>query len=1076
MQFLSTSIRLMLLGLVLGWAGSEAAVIVANHDNPGGHAVEIQAEGAELPATATANYAFVRLPNIGQPLQITEDGTAVLTTNNGGNVYAYRWRQGVVTELSCVRPAGTRIKLHATNRNGMVVVVFELPTRAYFEFEGGLTKQVVVAWMPDSTTPIFLNVPISEATTWGVTSTMRLVDFKFLDDQNRIWGDTYHVVQGPNGTLIYLELARWDSPTATATFIGHKQRPSPSVNLLGVSSGSGEPFGIYSPPEAGSGNYYFAGSLSNRLNYVPARMNSQGWVLGKRGLTPVLSRDGVEYPLPANNTITLIDDRNNLYDINRFTVWTTNPQTLNSVPTSGKSSYVPVPTQSISLSLGYSTNQRVLPGETALQLSYLFSIDGAVPALFVPAEIRPDADRDGHITVSRMPGDPDRLLAEQKLPWYFWVNDDNDSGETDGNDIPGDGSNGSDSSVNGVRDLVDFFPLHLNIARLLSVLPPTTPGISYELVQADGAANFLATDLSPESAGKYNSDADIGTPLGGKPVTRITAEGAPLDAALLAHASIQDRGVILVEARAPTTNPLRLEVRRGTELLARMDLPIRFSGVEDMFRHVNLVGAVGIRQETRPRGSPTNWSDKLESKQAFLFVHGYNVNQQQARGWQAEFFKRLWWSGSKAQFWGVTWYGFESQVPVANFTPNYQLNVIHAFGTAPIFTQFIDELRAKTGVTSVNVAAHSLGNLVVSAAISDHTAAIDRYFMLNAAVAAEAYDGERGNGHVVQFDDSTAFLPHTEWNKERGKVYPPRLWASNWHTLFPSPTGNPATDDARAKLTWKDRFAPRSTTDYYDFHSTGEEVLGYDDQHAENTPSLWGVLATEIKTYLHITRPGELRQPNGYQTWIYQEQLKGRTTTGKVLGSNYGGWGFNNFIIKKTPAPNGGGPRLAPVDMSPDDAIAAEPFLQDADLQAEPFFRPGGYWTRVGTWNYDSTSKKNIWITGPLRQLYGQSTGSAFASIHRDTLLARMIPAMSPAAGRIPVPRLTAEAGDERNFDMNGTIIRTNADIEGNPKWPKSRGRDFRWWHTDLRDVAYPYVHGLYKLITTKGALREATP
>jgi hypothetical protein len=1071
MSYSMSKVGLTILGLAAGWTGVWAAVIIADHDNPGGLSARIEAESAVSPPAATANYAFVPLPPVGAPLQITEDGTAVLITYNAGNVYAYRWRQGVLTELSCVRPAGTRIKLHAANRNGMVVVVFELPTRAYFAFEGGATKQVVVAWMPESTTPVFLNVPISQATTWNDKSVMRSVDFKFLDDQNRIWGDTNYEYVGPEGNLVWFELARWDAPDAMPTFIGHKTRQTPSVNLLGVSSGSGEPFGLYSPPEAGSGNYYFAGSLGNRLNYVPSSMNNQGWVIGKRGFTSVLSKDGTEYPLPANTSIIQIDDKNNLFDTSGR-IWTTNTTTIVSTPTSGQSSYVPLSIGSIVLAEGYGTNQGMIPGDESLRLGYLFEGGNATPAIFVPAELRPDANRDGIITTSRLPHDPDLILAEKNLPWYFWVNDDDDSGETDGNDIPGAGSNGRDSSVNGVRDLVDFFPLHLNIARLLSVLPPTTPGISYNLAQADGAANFLATDLFPESAGKYNSDADVARPLGGKSVTRITPEGTPLDSALLAQASIQNRGVVLVEARAPTTKPLKLEVRRGTELLARLDLPLRFSGVEDMFRHVNLVGAVGVKQETRPRGSPPNWSEKLENNQAFLFVHGYNVNQKQARGWQAEFFKRLWWSGSNAQFWGVTWYGFESQVPVANFTPNYQLNVIHAFGTAPIFKQFIDELRAKTAVTSVNVAAHSLGNLVVSSAISDHSAPIDRYFMLNAAVAAEAYDGEKGEGHVVQSDDGTAFLPHTEWNKERGKVYPPRLWASNWHELFPAPSGNSATDDIRAKLTWRDRFAPISTTKYYDFHSTGEEVLGYDERHLENTPSLFGVLSTELKTYLHITKPGELRQPNGYQTWIYQEQLKGRTTTGKVLGSNYGGWGFNNFILKKTPAPNGNGPKLAPLDMTPEDAIAAEPFLLDSDLQAEPFFRPGGYWTRVGTWNYDPVAKKNLWISGSLRQLYGQSTGSAFASAHRDTLLARMIPAMSPAAGRIPVPKLTADAGEERNFDMDGAEIRPRNGP--NPPWPQNRPTP-NWRHSDLREVAYPYVRRLYESIVDKGSLKGGT-
>jgi hypothetical protein len=1054
---------LAILGLGVGWIGSRAAVIVADHDNPGGLPAMIAAEAAAVPATPTTNYAFVALPTVGNPLQVTEDGTAILITYNGGNVYAYRWRQGVTTELSCIRPAGTRIKLHAANRNGMVVVVFELPTRAYFVFEGGLTKQVVVAWMPDSTTPVFLNVPIAEATTWGVVATMRSVDFKFLDDQNRIWGETYHVVQGPDGTLIYPELARWDTPSAAATFIGHKKNVLPSVQLLGVSSGTGEPFGHYSPPETGSSAYPFAGSFSNRLNYTPASMNSQGWVLGKRGFTPVLSRDGIEYPLPANNAIALIDEENNLYNSNRTTVWTTDPKTFVSTPTSSQNSYVAVPMHSIALPEGYSTGFRpVKPGDTALQLGNMIHAGNAVPAIFVPAEIRPDANRDGVITLSRMPDDPDRLLAEKKLPWYFWVNDDDDAGETDGNDIPGAGSNGRDSAVNGVRDLVDFFPLHLNIARLLSLLPPTTPGISYQLAQVHGAANFLTTDLSPEDAGKYHSNADIARTLGGSPVTRITPEGTPLDAALIAQASTQGKGVILVEAREPTTKPLQLEVRRGTELLARLDLPLSFAGVEDMFRHRNLVKAVNQRAITLDRNSTTNWPDSLNNKQAFVFVHGYNVNQKQARGWQAEFFKRLWWSGSNAQFWGVTWYGSDSQKRIGShhFSPNYHVNVVHAFGCAPKLAEFITTLRGTDEAPMiVNVAGHSLGNMVVSSAISDHKAPVTRYFMIDAAVAAEAYDGTIDS----QVADASTTLPHTEWNKEFEGVYNSRLWAANWHLLF-----DEFTNDGRATLTWRNRFRPINGVAYYGFYSTGEEVLDYD---GATTPSVVGILTSiainKLSEFLHVSLPGSTGQPVGHKTWQYQEQLKGRNLTNKFGGSNYGGWGFNIFDFAKRAGGYGKGPELIPAVLRPDEAnnFLETVFTEEA-LREEPFFRPGDPWVKVGTWTHPSG--KPDFKTGRLGALYGATTGSTFASTHRDTLLARMIPAISPPAGRIAVPILGLP--NLRNFNMDDETIRPKKVGSDKPPWPNIRTTT-DWWHSDLRDVAYPYVRGLYFEIVKAGAL-----
>ncbi len=685
-----------------------------------------------------------------------------------------------------------------------------------------------------------------------------------------------------------------------------------------------------------------------------------------------------------------------------------------------------------------------------------------------------DFDRDGVIDTSRDAANPDREFARRGLPWYFWSNDDDDSGETDGTDIPGKGTNSGDGVVNGVRDLVDFFPVHLDIAGLLRDYPADDPTVTYKLAQADGAANFLTTELTPLTVGDDQRDASVAGTLGSASVIPITAEGVALDRTFLGKIITQGKGIILVEACKATTAPLRLEVWHNNAFVSKIELPLRFAGVEQMFRHKNLVSAVNMQPDTADRDGAPNWPDELNNGKAFVFVHGYNVNQQQARGWQAEVFKRLWWSGSRAQFWGVTWYGSESQITLGNshLTGNYQINVVHALGTAPILADFISTLKTSGGFAKINVAGHSLGNMVVSSAISDHQAPVDRYFMLDAAVAAEAYDGAQ-DSQVAQPDDGTAFLPHTEWNKEFDGVYPPKLWASNWHKLFPTPSGNPATDDARATLTWRDRFAPQPTTAYYDFHSTGEEVLGYDETHTKNTPSLAGVLASELKTYLHITLSNSSGQPNGYQTWLYQEQLKGRTITGKILGSNFGGWGFNIFHFKKQPGVPGRGPVLAPVVLTPSEAETLLPVFTDEVLREEPFFRPGGFWTKVGTWQYDLVAKTNSWNSEPLRQLYNPTTGSGFASRHRDALLARMIPAMSPAAGRIPVAVLTPANSPSRNFDMNGTTFRGDT---ATPPWPASRNGDTRWRHSDLRTVAYPYVRKLYEQLKELGNLGQAAP
>ncbi|MDF9832660.1 hypothetical protein M2103_000874 [Ereboglobus sp. PH5-5] len=84
-----------------------------------------------------------------------------------------------------------------------------------------------------------------------------------------------------------------------------------------------------------------------------------------------------------------------------------------------------------------------------------------------------------------------------------------------------------------------------------------------------------------------------------------------------------------------------------------------------MFRRKSLIHTAknqnGVHVANDPgdrTGEPKNWPDSLcTSNRAFVFLHGYNVNPQEARGWGAEMFKRLYWAESKAQFHMVIWPG-----------------------------------------------------------------------------------------------------------------------------------------------------------------------------------------------------------------------------------------------------------------------------------------------------------------------------------------------------------------------------------------------------------------------------------
>jgi hypothetical protein len=659
------------------------------------------------------------------------------------------------------------------------------------------------------------------------------------------------------------------------------------------------------------------------------------------------------------------------------------------------------------------------------------SIPGAQGAyhafLLVPVELIPDFDRNGVIN------DKDSGRTTETEPWRFWINDDDDAGAVDGNDIPGlADSDAKDSGlgtfqIDGMRDLVDFFPLHLDIKQMLEVLPPEQ--FSYFLKHEKAALNFAYTDLKPEGgrgerAGAYLTDLDAAQQLQSAEAFQITAPGVQLTTAFLNKIMDEGKGVILIEGRSQTDKPLVLEVRKGKEKIAELSFPVKIAPVEQMYRHKNLMaadGASGGKSDYATgmdleRLEPEDYPDSVCNEKTFLFVHGYNVNPESARGWNAEIFKRLHQAGSKAKFIGTTWNGAETQISGMEVTVNYHKNVDHAFQTAkgtgdtPGLASYLHSLGPDTVV-----AAHSLGNMAVASALSDWDVTINTYFMIDAAVPLEAFD--------LSSDPSAANpnMVHPQWLDFRKDWH-----ASEWHKLF-GPT------DHRNKLTWRGRLSKLQGA-IYNFYSSGEEVLA-DHPNTLGDPSILDIAYTNGRVYL------------GKYAWALQEKLKGRIhelQSFPIVGSVYGGWGFTQ---------NFGHPPHIP---SPFEAAG----IARTILQNEPIFDPGykviehspgpGYPLGYTTRQMHSPS----WVA----DLTDPTKGSETARNHLNTLLTEMFPATTAATGANKLLTI----GESRNKDMQ---------TEFKMGWPAERP-DTDWRHSDIKEVAYPYVHLAFDQIVTLGNLK----
>jgi hypothetical protein len=229
------------------------------------------------------------------------------------------------------------------------------------------------------------------------------------------------------------------------------------------------------------------------------------------------------------------------------------------------------------------------------------------------AVLIPDYNRDRIINMD------DRVRAMKGDTFYFWINDDDDRpGEEvrgDATDIPGSTyrwyANGEiffpdkihnyeNNVVDGVRDLIDLFPLQLNLKDLLAVFP--SDQYEYRLTTGGEHLNFAYANLSADKVGQYLTGDLVGDLSDVREhsyviTTPISNDGVQIFESALgeifhARLSKEGRDILLFEGREFLQGPLKLEVSKGNSTLFSFELDLNINGVENMFRHLNLIQAI----------------------------------------------------------------------------------------------------------------------------------------------------------------------------------------------------------------------------------------------------------------------------------------------------------------------------------------------------------------------------------------------------------------------------------------------------------------------------------------------------
>ena len=484
------------------------------------------------------------------------------------------------------------------------------------------------------------------------------------------------------------------------------------------------------------------------------------------------------------------------------------------------------------------------PGTVKLLFRYWTVIDGqfvqdtAVQQITsVLPPLRLDITRDGSID------EDDSAGWHLGRTFYYWINEDNFSGDwinQGPNLIP----NTWDFTVNGTFDLVNFFPVALDLSAFTAAWQGRVTYTVKPRWGRENTFNFCFADVPWSRAGTIqttNVTTTAGQTLSSASLAVLPSEGYALPYAFLTSFSA-DSGLMICEAKSEYAS-LQIDIKSGDTVLYRYYAPMTILPVKQMYSWYNFRHYSG---QGRKRNSSQHILSEEHNTKSLIFLHGANVNEDEAEVWGDVLFKRLWLSGMQANFYNVDW-----RSDIGN-PANYQENASNAFVVA---SQIADTINGIPGEKIIM--AHSLGNMVVSSMIQDHGLQVSKYLMCNSAVPAEAYDTTLG---------PTNLLVHPKW-----EAYPRGAFANEWYKLFL----DDATDDRR-KLTWKGRFS--SVVQYaVNFYSSKDHVL-------ELFPTNVIGLTDGYENW---------EQKYERYSWHSQELWKGRKKGLALMGTtDWSGWGF----------------------------------------------------------------------------------------------------------------------------------------------------------------------------------------
>jgi hypothetical protein len=399
-------------------------------------------------------------------------------------------------------------------------------------------------------------------------------------------------------------------------------------------------------------------------------------------------------------------------------------------------------------------------------------IDGCTLFLYlIPAGIAVDANRDGTIAFSGETRD----TTSQDAPYRFWCNDDNDGlPNSEGDVVDAPSPDYEDGVIQTARDLEDFVRLHLFIDAFREELTDGTFKIGLKFKDVGGTHPKIKVYKSTDSEGSdsyLEDDQNAFAQLAGKNAEALgeVTDGNPMylpqDFWTGNHAG--SKKCLLFEAGEEGKGELVMTIDKsnGAQIGEGPSVWLDLKNIKKMYQ--------------RQDGSGQNqWQsvvfekDSLEQPVAIVFVHGWRMSPDGASNFAETMFKRLWHRGYKGRFgafrWNTHWSDDYGWVPYAgnaidSYLAKYNDSEYNAWLAGTSLASFINSLPSGY---SRNVAAHSMGNIVVGSALLAG-ASIQNYALMHAAVPAACYDDDEGRiAQAKEYTHTAGPLSFTMWDEQ----------------------------------------------------------------------------------------------------------------------------------------------------------------------------------------------------------------------------------------------------------------------------------------------------------------------